>query len=444
MRRKILLIIILFFARFAAAADTEPTDLEKMFETGRYPEFLLVASPLAQKGNADAQFLLGKAYHLGRGVDADYEQARHFYTLAAKQDNARALNNLGLIELRQDAEPRLALQHFERAMALGLRIGAANVRRARTQLCDDYSNHDECAAAGEAYVSAWQTDKNNNMLEGAIHAYAVVCGASRNDDSSVTTSAIDCQRAIELAETGAALGLPKATFNRGAIDYYRGRYDEALKWFILANDRGMGLAAYMLGNMYEKGEGVSKDGMQALAWFKRAASLKEERAFPRVSLYWATQIDQTFDPALINEAVAELAKIQPQGWQSKMAQFRLALPAALNRNAAQFPVLAKETIQDVFCPANVEFAANTEWSMVAVARPEDVAKYIGSLPKLAHGRADSKGCLTLSSEALLSLREALARGETPLLSWPDGRYLLKLEHDSQGANFFLLDTAVLD
>ncbi|MBT9506143.1 MAG: sel1 repeat family protein [Rhodoferax sp.] len=51
--------------------------------------------PLADEGNAIAQFNLGVMYDVGRGVAQDYAQAVHWYRLAAMQGHAAAQFNLG-------------------------------------------------------------------------------------------------------------------------------------------------------------------------------------------------------------------------------------------------------------------------------------------------------------------------------------------------------------
>lgn len=51
----------------------------------------------ADKGDADAQFNMGQAYKLGRGVPADLRIARSWYQKAAAQGHDQAQANLGLI-----------------------------------------------------------------------------------------------------------------------------------------------------------------------------------------------------------------------------------------------------------------------------------------------------------------------------------------------------------
>jgi len=51
----------------------------------------------AREGDADAQFNLGQAYRLGRGVESDPAQAEVFYAKAAAQGHIKAAENLGLM-----------------------------------------------------------------------------------------------------------------------------------------------------------------------------------------------------------------------------------------------------------------------------------------------------------------------------------------------------------
>ena len=53
--------------------------------------------PLAEQGNADAQFNLGLMYDNGQGVTQDYKEAARLYGLAAAQGNAKAQLNLGFM-----------------------------------------------------------------------------------------------------------------------------------------------------------------------------------------------------------------------------------------------------------------------------------------------------------------------------------------------------------
>ena len=79
-----------------------------------------------------------------------------------------------------------------------------------------------------------------------------------------------------LAGTGAALGADMgADMGAGIAAYKRADYGAArAAWGPLASN-GDAQAQYYLGHLYAKGEGVDKDPVQALHWFRAAAEQGE-------------------------------------------------------------------------------------------------------------------------------------------------------------------------
>ena len=67
------------------------------YKSGDYVTALREFRPLAEQGDAAAQFNLGGMYAKGRGVLQDYKTAVKWYRLAAKQGNADAQTNLGFM-----------------------------------------------------------------------------------------------------------------------------------------------------------------------------------------------------------------------------------------------------------------------------------------------------------------------------------------------------------
>lgn len=61
--------------------------------TDAYSQFL----PLAEQGDASAQYALGVMYMFGQGVKEDYTQAFYWTNKAAQQNHASAQNNLGAL-----------------------------------------------------------------------------------------------------------------------------------------------------------------------------------------------------------------------------------------------------------------------------------------------------------------------------------------------------------
>src|SRR3954470_11156949 len=89
------------------------------WQAGNYSAAVNEWRPLADKGDADAQFNLGQAYKLGRGVPApDLRIAQSWYEKAAQQGHGQAQANLGLI-LFQNGERQRALPWIRKAAEAG-------------------------------------------------------------------------------------------------------------------------------------------------------------------------------------------------------------------------------------------------------------------------------------------------------------------------------------
>jgi TPR repeat protein len=90
---KILLLSILLFCTQPALAD-----FAKGFDAaqkGDYATALKEWKPLAEQGDADAQWNLGLMYRYGLGVTQDYKTEVKYYTLAAEQGYVSAQYSLG-------------------------------------------------------------------------------------------------------------------------------------------------------------------------------------------------------------------------------------------------------------------------------------------------------------------------------------------------------------
>lgn len=74
----------------SAVAQQGPSDAEAA-------EVLKNARPLADNGNANAQYNMGVLYDEGYGVKQDYAKARSWYEKAAAQNYAKAEHNLGIM-----------------------------------------------------------------------------------------------------------------------------------------------------------------------------------------------------------------------------------------------------------------------------------------------------------------------------------------------------------
>ena len=88
------------------------------WQQGDYAKAIGEWQPLAQSGDPDAQFNMGQAYKLGRGVQPDLNAAIEWYRKAAQQGHLRAEDNLGLLMFQQ-GDRTGALPYLQRASARG-------------------------------------------------------------------------------------------------------------------------------------------------------------------------------------------------------------------------------------------------------------------------------------------------------------------------------------
>ena len=95
MRHFISIMAVLLLTTMPALADFN--DGLDAYNQGDYETALTEWRPLAEEGNAEAQFNLGALYDEGEGVQEDYAEAAKWYRLAAEQGNAEAQSNLGAL-----------------------------------------------------------------------------------------------------------------------------------------------------------------------------------------------------------------------------------------------------------------------------------------------------------------------------------------------------------
>ena len=96
LKRAIAAIVLLSaFAAPVAAGTFE--DAVEAYARGDHAKALRLIRPLANDGNATAQFNLAVMYLTGRGVQQDYSAAALWFRKAAEQGYARAQSNLGTL-----------------------------------------------------------------------------------------------------------------------------------------------------------------------------------------------------------------------------------------------------------------------------------------------------------------------------------------------------------
>lgn len=113
-----LLCLPLIAALWAPSAQADVKDGVDAWKNGNYQAAVAEWRPLAVGGDPDAQFNLGQAYKLGRGVTTDLAQAESWYRRAAKQGHLQAEDNLGLILFTANRRKE-AMEYIVRSAARG-------------------------------------------------------------------------------------------------------------------------------------------------------------------------------------------------------------------------------------------------------------------------------------------------------------------------------------
>ncbi len=102
----------------AVPARADVKDGVEAWTRGDYAAAVAEWQGPAERGDADAQYNLGQAYKLGRGVSADLARAEALFARASEQGHMQASDNLGLL-LFQRGERARALPHIRAAADRG-------------------------------------------------------------------------------------------------------------------------------------------------------------------------------------------------------------------------------------------------------------------------------------------------------------------------------------
>lgn len=210
----------------------------------------------ARSGELWAQNYVGHLYEAGQWVAQDYATAQTWYRRAAEagfgpaQMSMAMLYSNGLGVERDQAESR-------RWMMMGV-----------NQACDRAVQAEPGANACDRFAAdSYDPGK-------------VVPGLSAYCMSRFTEQAIPaCRKAV--AEFPSTLRY-RAQLARALA--HAGKFDEAHREADIAQAKGSTLAMTLLGAMSEYGYGVPKNEAEALAWYRKAAELDDDRAIGLVSM----------------------------------------------------------------------------------------------------------------------------------------------------------------
>lgn len=244
----------------------------------------------AAAGYAPAQAYVGVEYELGLGVPVDFDQAVHWYGLAAAAGNYNGQRHLGNW-YRQANKADEARTWYTLAYASLQKAAAGGDARAQYWLgvfleSDAYGLTPDPTASLKWLQQA--ADKESDALVEIGWAYFFGRGVANNPQLAADTFL----RAVGKGNTDAAYALAYMCTH---ADPSKPDYRCASQWASSVADRN-GRAADDLGWMYEYGHGVQTDYGQALKWYKRAVALGETDAYDDIgNMYYYGHVGTTHD-----------------------------------------------------------------------------------------------------------------------------------------------------
>lgn len=301
---------------------------EYRIKRGLLKESISLLRKLADRGYADAQYLLGDAYSSGALGKSDLKESFALFQLAAKHGHAEASYRTALC-LEEgwgtSKDPRKALQFLRQAASrnhpgamlrlgvacfygkLGLHIGASTANRVKIQQegikwltrAADVAN--EIFPQGPYELAKIYEDGYRDLvfkdLQYSVQLYV------KSADLNYVPAASKLGHAYEYGELGcpqdAALSIHYYTIGAmggdatamlamcawymvGAEPMLPRNEEEAYEWALRAAERGLPKAQYATGYFVENGIGTERDILQASKWYHLAADGGDERAIERI------------------------------------------------------------------------------------------------------------------------------------------------------------------
>lgn len=265
------------------------------YRRGDHAGALAEWQPLAERGNAEAQFFLGYLYQTGHGVPTNFTESARWFGKAAERGNWQAQFGLALLQ----------------STGLGVRLDVVKGRQRLLESAEQ--GHPVFKTLLAAFYATGQVGIARNRKEAAHWLQRAA-----DEGEPIAETVLGLIRLIGPAQTR-ELGLSRDTA-------------AAERWLARAADQGVSAAQLVLAGLYEKGDGIPKDAVAAYKW----ASL----GFDGLAR------DVAFMLRVAGPAVRRLAESTGEGlvpkegletfvdrWVEAFAEgFALGLPAAFEKN----------------------------------------------------------------------------------------------------------------
>ncbi len=293
------LLALLIFVGHWSTASAGFSEGAEAFRRSDYAKASKEFLAVAEKGNADAQGILGYMYDRGLGLPEDKQQAAFWWRKAAEQGVAMAQFNLAVHYNNGEGvpkDPEQAAVWHRMAAEQGLAIAQFN-------LGVHYRNGDGVQMDGRQAAYWWRKAAWQGHAE-AQFSYGQLCDFGQG-------MPMDQQEAAFWYGRAAEQGVAQAQHNLGVM-YANGRgvsKDErqSVFWWRKAAEQGHVVAQFNLGEQYALGSGVPRNNQLAYFWWLvSAAHGSEDAAKAR------DRVERALSPESRTEAQAAARDWQPK------------------------------------------------------------------------------------------------------------------------------------
>ncbi len=261
MRRRLAALTLLLVASALSGGPVE--DAQAAYDLGDYAAAMQLCLPLAEKGNAEAQYNVGRMYFKGEGVAQEYAEAKKWWLQAATQGLPIAQYCLGLMY----ADGQGVAQDYLTA-AFWFR-GAANQGNVHAQAALGYLYYNGLGLACD-YVEAakWYRKAAEQGVATAQSDLGLMYELGRGVSQDYTEAVKWYRKAAEQGEAFGQLRL--------GLMYYEGRggvprlYTEAARLYKLSAEQGNPFAQLNLAWSYLDGKGVPQNRSEGIRSYELA------------------------------------------------------------------------------------------------------------------------------------------------------------------------------
>ena len=245
----------------------------------------------AQKGDAEAEKLLGLMYINGQGVVKDYRQAAKWFVKSARKGNVSALYNLGVMYSKGDGlakDYKKAMEMYKKAIEWNERSpkqgGACPYCNRHDNHQNRHDNHQKVNDVAWDYKQGARlhrklTSQRDVSTEQSVANAQYNIGVMYNNGNGFAkdpeTASLWFAKALVSIKKLAAQGDSVMQHTLGNM-YKTGRVvkknsRQAMEWFLKSAEQGNAGGQLSLGIMYYTGDGGRIDHREAVKWFLKSA-----------------------------------------------------------------------------------------------------------------------------------------------------------------------------